>query len=184
MSSGSITMPTSTVPQPACEQSLGRFHGVVRVVVGVVAVVVLVAGVMVGLLWAFQRQLIYLPSRGPVPSAATVFDGGRDVELMTSDGLRLGAWLVPARGPQQPAQRRVAVLVANGNGGDRSLRAPLARALADRGLTVLLFDYRGYGGNSGTPTESGLGLDVRAAQRHLVEEAGVPADRHVYLGES
>jgi hypothetical protein len=37
----------------------------------------------------------------------------------------------------------VAVLVANGNGGNRSLRAPLARALASAGLAVLLFDIEG-----------------------------------------
>jgi uncharacterized protein len=47
----------------------------------------------------------------------------------------------------------LAVLVANGNAGNRSGRAPLARALSERGLAVLLFDYRGYGGNPGGPSE-------------------------------
>jgi hypothetical protein len=42
--------------------------------------------------WAFQRRLIYLPSTGGVPSAATMLAGARDVQLTTSDGLRLGAW--------------------------------------------------------------------------------------------
>ena len=64
------------------------------------------------------------------------------------------------------------VLVADGNAGDRTLRAPLAAALADQGLGVLLFDYRGYGGNPGSPSEHGLALDVRAAHRFLVDEAG------------
>jgi predicted alpha/beta hydrolase len=36
----------------------------------------------------------------------------------------------------------MAVLVAPGNAGDRSMRAPLARSFAQRGLAVLLFDYR------------------------------------------
>jgi pimeloyl-ACP methyl ester carboxylesterase len=76
------------------------------------------------------------------------------------------------------------VLVANGNGGHRGLRAPLAAALAGRGLAVLLFDYRGYGGNPGSPSEEGLARDVRAARAHLLEEAGVPPDRLLYLGES
>ena len=102
------------------------------------------------------------------------------MELSPSDGLRLGAWLIPPRAPD----RRVAVLMAHGNGGDRSLSAPLGRALADRGLTVLLFDYRGYASNPGSPTEAGLARDVRAAQRHLADDVGIPADRTVYLGES
>jgi pimeloyl-ACP methyl ester carboxylesterase len=49
---------------------------------------------------------------------------------------------------------------------------------------VLLFDYRGYGGNAGSPSEEGLARDVRAARAHLLEEAGVPPDRLLYLGES
>jgi fermentation-respiration switch protein FrsA (DUF1100 family) len=76
------------------------------------------------------------------------------------------------------------VLVANGNAGDRSLRAPLADALADRGLAVLLFDYRGYGGNPGTPSERGLSRDVRAAHRFLVDEIGARPDELIFFGES
>jgi uncharacterized protein len=143
------------------------------------AVVVLVLAVVTGLLWAFQRSLIYLPDRGPVPPAGSVLPGARDVVLETRDGLELGAWFLPARGPDAPA-----VLVANGNGGSRDLRAPLARALSDAGLAVLLFDYRGYGGNPGSPTEEGLALDVRAAREFLVGEAGVAPDRLLYFGES
>jgi uncharacterized protein len=144
---------------------------------GLVAVVVL--AVLSGLLWGLQRRLVYFPDAGPVPAAGAVLPGARDVVLQTSDGLRLGAWFLPGRDAEAPA-----VLVANGNGGHRGLRAPLAAALAGRGLAVLLFDYRGYGGNPGSPSEEGLARDVRAARAHLLEEAGVPPDRLLYLGES
>jgi fermentation-respiration switch protein FrsA (DUF1100 family) len=131
-------------------------------------------------LWGFQRQLIYLPDSTAVAPAATVIPGAKDVVLRTDDGVQLGAWLIPAR----HSDRGMTVLVANGNAGDRAARAPLARALAARGLTVLLFDYRGYGGNEGSPSEAGLAKDARAAQRYLVDELGVPADRILYYGES
>ncbi|WP_350277014.1 alpha/beta hydrolase [Kribbella sp. HUAS MG21] len=140
---------------------------------GLIAVSVVL--LLLALAWGFQRQLIYLPDT----SAVTAGAGVEDVVLETSDGLRLGAWLVPARAPD----RGIAVLVANGNGGNRAGRAPLAQALAARGLTVLLFDYRGYGGNDGSPSEEGLARDVRAAQRFLAEY-GVPPERTVYFGES
>jgi pimeloyl-ACP methyl ester carboxylesterase len=151
--------------------------GRLAVVAGVlvVAVVVLVAG-----LWLVQRQLVYLPAAGPVPPAATVLPGAQDVVLTTADGLALGAWSVPAQG----ARRDVTVLVANGNAGDRSLRAPLAAALRAQGLDVLLFDYRGFGGNPGRPSEDGLVADARAARDHLVRERGVAPQRLLYLGES
>jgi uncharacterized protein len=133
--------------------------------------------------WALQRRLIYFPDRSPVPSASDVLPGARDVTLDTPDGLRLAAWLVPPSTAAGPG-RGFTVLVANGNAGNRADRAPLAAALAAEGFAVLLFDYRGYGGNPGAPSESGLARDVRAAYRHLVDVAQVPADRLVYYGES
>jgi uncharacterized protein len=157
---------------------LSGLHGAVRAALILVAVGVL----LVGLLWVFQRSLIYLPSTRPLPSAAALLDGGRDVQLVTADGLRLAAWYLPAKA--RAPGRGAAVLVANGNAGDRAARAPLARALAERGLAVLLFDYRGYGGNPGRPSENGLARDVRAAQRFLVEQAGMPPERQIYYGES
>jgi uncharacterized protein len=149
-------------------------------VVQTALVLVGVAAVLLASVWGFQRRLIYLRSAEPVPRATTLLDTAQEVTLHTSDGLRLAAWYVPARQPD----RGVTVLVANGNGGDRSGRAPLARALAERGLAVLLFDYRGYGGNPGSPTEEGLARDVRAAYRFLVEDAGIPPRRLIYFGES
>ena len=150
-----------------------------RSVLRAAVVLALVFAVLVGLLWSLQRRLVYLPDGGPVPAAADAVPGGRDVALTTADGLTLGAWFVPG-----PADDAPAVLVANGNGGHRGLRAPLARALSSAGLAVLLFDYRGYGGNPGSPSEQGLALDVRAARSWLLEEAGVPPERLLYFGES
>ncbi len=137
-------------------------------------VVVALLALVLGLLWGFQRSLIYLPQGAPASTPA----GADDVVLHTDDGLDLAAWWFPA-GDDAPA-----VLVANGNGGHRGMREPLARALLDAGLSVLLFDYRGYAGNPGSPTEEGLAADARAARAFLVEDAGVPADRLVYFGES
>lgn len=127
-------------------------------------------------LTSLQQRLIYFPSPGPVPPAAAVLPGGEDVVLDTDDGLRLGAWFFPAAGGGP------AVLVCNGNGGDRTLRAPLAAALNTAGLSVLLFDHRGYGGNPGRPTEDGLAADARAAREFLSARREV--DRIVYFGES
>jgi alpha-beta hydrolase superfamily lysophospholipase len=149
---------------------------VIRVLIAVVVALVL----LIAAIWVFQRKLIYLPDSSPVPAASTVLPGAAGVRLQTSDGLELGAWLVP---PAQPGPHAV-VLVANGNAGNRSDRAPLAAALSQAGLAVLLFDYRGYGGNPGSPSEDGLKLDVRAAHRYLTEQLQIPPARLIYYGES
>lgn len=132
------------------------------------------------MLTALQRQLIYHPDRTPVPSAGQVIDGGRDVTLRTSDGLTLGAWFVPA---DPAADRNVAVLFAPGNGGNRLGRASFAVELSRRGFAVLLLDYRGYGGNPGSPHEEGLALDAMAGAR-VLDDLGYPAPRTIYFGES
>ena len=177
----------------------------------ILLVVAAVLAASVGLLWAFQRRLIYLPSPGPVPPAASFLPGAEDVSFETADGLRLQGWFVPPtpvdnqtppsggsvtlpEGAPTPAGRgdaragrgeaRAAVLVCNGNGGDRSMRADLAAALTRLGLAVLLFDYRGYGGNPGSPTEAGLAADARAALAYLAGRPDVDPARVVYLGES
>jgi fermentation-respiration switch protein FrsA (DUF1100 family) len=128
------------------------------------------------LVWSQQRRLIYFPSPGPVPPAATFLPNGQDVVLVTDDGIRLGAWYFPVAGGGP------AVLVTNGNGGDRSGRIPLATALNRIGLSVLLFDYRGYGGNPGKPSEDGTAADARAARAWLAAQPGV--EKIVYFGES
>lgn len=124
------------------------------------------------LMRALQRRMVYFPSPGPVPPASAVLPDGTDVVLRTDDGLALGAWFFPGGD--------AAVLMCNGNGGDRSLRAPLAAALVRHGVSVLLFDYRGYGGNRGRPSEDGLAADARAARSWLAGRT----DRLAYLGES
>jgi fermentation-respiration switch protein FrsA (DUF1100 family) len=136
--------------------------------------------VALALLWWAQRSLMYFPSSAAVPHAGQAIAGAEDVRLATRDGLRLGAWFVPGRG----APPRPAVLIANGNAGNRSDRAPLAAALSRAGYSVLLFDYRGYGGNAGSPTEAGLLDDARAAADHLGGRADVDHARIAYLGES
>jgi uncharacterized protein len=148
----------------------------------VLVVLLLIGGLVVGMWWQ-QRQLIYFPDTSSVPPAGEVIEGAHDVTLHTDDGLELGAWFVPAAPEPGATDRRVAVLVAPGNGGNRADRAGLAGELRRLGLAVLLMDYRGYGGNPGSPSEEGLARDAMAAMEAL-DNLGYPAERTIYFGES
>ncbi|MDG4824098.1 alpha/beta hydrolase [Asanoa sp. WMMD1127] len=152
---------------------MGRVPVPLRVALLLALVVVL----LLAAVWLLQRRLVYFPDR----TAPAAVPGVANVALRTSDGLALRAWLVR---PPAERDRRIAVLVAPGNAGNRGDRMPLADALAAEGLTVLLLDYRGYGGNPGSPTERGLADDARAARQALLREPGIAADRLLYLGES
>ena len=141
----------------------------------VLAVVVLV----VTLVTVLQRALIYFPDRADAGTVADRVPGARDLVLRTDDGLELAAWLVPPAGED----REVAVLYLPGNGGNRLSRLGVAQQIAARGFTVLLLEYRGYGGNPGRPSEQGLASDARAAAAALRDEGFEPT-RTLYVAES
>ena len=131
-------------------------------------------------LWSVQRRLVYFPSSW-MPSASEVgLPTTEPVTFQTEDGLTLQSWFVPAG----PPATGVSVVLFNGNAGNRAMRAPLAAALARSGIAVLMTDYRGYGGNPGSPSEHGLIADARAALRYLQSRPDVDPARIAYFGES
>lgn len=145
-------------------------------VAGVLAVVI----GLLALLWFFQRSAVYYPDTTHPGSAAQAHENGRDLKLHTEDGLELDAWLLE---PTAEADREVAVLYAPGNAGNRAGRLGVGKELTDRGFTVLLLEYRGYGGNPGSPSEDGLAMDAVAAAEALAGEGFAP-ERTLYAGES
>ena len=136
--------------------------------------------VLLALLWAGQRSLLYLRVGSVLTPAEAGVPEAEPFHAETADHLSLAAWFV--RAESRPA--RATIVVFNGNAGNRSFRGPLARRLADAGFDVCLFDYRGYGGNGGSPSEQGLLHDGRAIIAAVAAKAGVDARRIVLLGES
>jgi uncharacterized protein len=130
-------------------------------------------------------HLTYMPR--PLPE--DVRDPGRwgleaeEVWLTTADGHRLHGWWFPARVAEDEALC-AAVIKFNGNAGNISGRASLARLLVERGHAVLLFDYRGYGASEGSPSEAGFHLDAAAAYRFVREQKEAPQEQVVLMGHS
>jgi fermentation-respiration switch protein FrsA (DUF1100 family) len=76
------------------------------------------------------------------------------------------------------------LLFCHGNAGNIAGRIRSLRLFHDLGLSVLIFDYRGYGRSEGRPSEAGTYADVRAAWRFLLEEEGLRPGEIVVLGRS
>ena len=102
-----------------------------------------------------------------------------DVELHTSDGLRLAAWYVPSR-------NGAAVVVAHGGGGTREGSVRHTLMLARHGYGVLLYDARGNGESEGRHDAMGWTWepDVEAAATWLSHRQGVDPHRIAALGIS
>jgi hypothetical protein len=75
------------------------------------------------------------------------------------------------------------ILVAHGNAGHIGHRSAKFAPLALAGYGLFLLEYRGFGGNPGSPTEEGLNEDGRAAFAWL-EGHGIASQRIVLYGES
>ena len=93
--------------------------------------------------------------------------------------MRLHGWYVPCEQP------RAVVLYSHGNGGNLANRSDILRLWHDQlNATVLVYDYRGYGRSEGSPTETGVLQDARAARAWLAQRAGVREQDVVHFGES
>lgn len=133
--------------------------------------------VLVGL-YTFQRYLLFVPDTTPPdPERAGLLDVAV-VQVPTDDGLLLVSWYVPP-----PSPDGFTVLLLHGNAGNIEHRANRLRRMREIGWGVLLLEYRGYGGNPGSPSEDGLIRDARAGLAEL-RRRSVPADRTLLWGES
>lgn len=54
----------------------------------------------------------------------------------------------------------------------------------ENGWGMVLFDYRGYGGSEGTPSEAGLYLDSRAVSQWLATRREIDPGKVIYYGQS
>jgi fermentation-respiration switch protein FrsA (DUF1100 family) len=131
------------------------------------------------LVFLFQARLVYFPLRRLEGTPADVGLRYEEVALKTSDGLVLHGWYMPAADPRAPV-----LLHCHGNGGNISHRVDLLAQLRPLGVSVLLFDYRGYGRSEGTPHEKGTYLDAEAAWKFLTEQKGIRPARILLHGQS
>lgn len=104
-----------------------------------------------------------------------------DVWFTTADGVKLHGWFLQAR--QQPV--RGTVLYSHGNGGNITYFKGVAADLANRGLDVLMYDYRGYGRSEGSaPSEAELYADEDAAYDFLTKTRNVKPEKLAIYGLS
>jgi fermentation-respiration switch protein FrsA (DUF1100 family) len=88
------------------------------------------------------------------------------------------AWHIPVE--NAPA----VVLFSHGNGGSIPDWLEAVQVFHDMGLSVLIYDYGGYGTSTGRASEERCYADIRAAWRYLTEEQGVPPNRIALFGRS
>jgi fermentation-respiration switch protein FrsA (DUF1100 family) len=135
--------------------------------------------VILGLaLFFLQSKFLYYPVREVTCSPAGIGLAYEKIDLQTEDNLKITAWFVPAENAEYT------ILFCHGNAGNLSHRLDSINIFNELGLNCLIFDYRGYGGSQGRPSEKGTYLDVEAAWRWLTDKKNIPPGQIIIFGRS
>lgn len=138
-------------------------------------------GALLLLLFILQPRLLYypnLPSRDITATPEDIRLSYEPVAIVTEDRIKLDGWFIPAQ------DARGVLLFFHGNAGNISHRLDSLKIFNDLRLSVLIFDYRGYGRSEGRPSEQGTYRDAEAAWRYLTEQRHVPPHDIVFFGRS
>ena len=128
---------------------------------------------------SLDSRFVYFPTPWEAKDWAAVSGFPiRDVVFKASDGVRLHGWMIPA------TDDTPWVLWCHGNAGTMINRLENIAELHRRNISVFIFDYRGYGRSSGTPSEAGLYRDALAAYDALTQQYRVLPQHLVFFGRS
>lgn len=126
-----------------------------------------------------QARLIFYPSAELDATPAAQNLAYEEVQLPVPTG-HLDGWWIPAAVPNAPV-----VLYLHGNGSNMGDLVNQADRLHHLGLSILLFDYRGYGRSSPPfPNEAIVYEDGEAAWQYLTQTRQIAPQRIVLFGES
>ncbi len=126
---------------------------------------------------AMDRHYIFFPDRTLQASPEIVGLSYEEVRFPSADGVSLHGWFLPGK------KGMPLLLFAHGNAGNISHRIDNLVHFQKLGLSVFIFDYRGYGLSEGQISEQGSYDDIRGALVWL-EKRGWKSQQMIYFGRS
>jgi fermentation-respiration switch protein FrsA (DUF1100 family) len=126
-----------------------------------------------------DEPILFQPAKHPRGRWDDRPESCRDIWFESADKTRLHGWYSAAEDPVET------VLYCHGNAGNVSLYGRWMEYMRkERRLSILVFDYRGYGRSEGMPTIEGAVADALAARAELARLSGVKSDRIILWGRS
>lgn len=149
-----------------------RLWGVVRIPVVSYLGVVFVLSLL-------ENWMVFKPTAAVEDWQTAPLADIQDVDLSSSDGTKIHAWWLSWPGADE------ALLYCHGNAGNLSHRGNSIVKLRDiLNVSVLIFDYPGYGKSEGKPGEQACYRAAEAAYAWLTETKKVDGHRIVLYGGS
>ncbi len=104
--------------------------------------------------YLMQRSLIYHPNNHIAATPKAVGLEFNEFQLQSSDGVTFTVWRIPH------LSSGAVVVYFHGNADNISMNIDLYRTWYNLGVSVIAFEYRGYLGSIGEPTEQGIERDL------------------------
>ena len=142
---------------------------------------IMTLGIISVYVYFMQSRMLYYPNMPGRELTTTPADIGleyQNVNLTTEDGIELHGWFIPVDNPHRT------LLFFHGNAGNISHRLESIELFHRLGVSVFIFDYRGFGQSAGSPTEQGTYLDAQAAWSYLTQTRALDADGIIVFGRS
>jgi uncharacterized protein len=143
------------------------YEGMSEIILSIVLALALFYGIALAALYWLQGRLVYPLEHIQALKNATLDAHTEAITVRTQDGLNLIARYKAPRDEALPT-----VILFHGNGEDLNTRAHIALEMIEAGYGVLLAEYRGYAGNPGKPSETGLYADAYAAYAFAAAHTG------------
>lgn len=163
--------------ETACKAVIEAIKRMLTILLGVAIGVPLLLALM-------QDGLIFHPPPAPGISPRSQGLAVEDIRVRMADGVELAGWLArvsPAGTATSPFRAPLAIYFG-GNAEEASWMVAEARRFAPWSLLVV--NYRGYGGNPGKPGERALFADALALYDWAAARPDVDAGRIVLIGRS
>lgn len=127
----------------------------------------------------FYNKMLFFPTKTHVTAADTISGVTKEnVNFASSGNCKLDAWYYPH------PNARGAAIISHGNAGNISYRTPLISVLLKQNLSVLAYDYQGYGQSEGQPSIDNVCADGLAAYDYLTKQRGIAPEKVIVYGES
>ena len=127
-------------------------------------------------MYFFQRKLLYHPF-SPQITGKGLIHNFETINFKTSDNFELKGWF------HLKNSNKKTILFLHGNAGNLDNRIDKLNFLGNMDINFLIISWRGYSGNPGNPSETGLYKDALAGIEWL-NKKGISNDRIILYGES
>lgn len=136
-----------------------------------------ILGVIV--LLSIENFLIFYPEQYPSGNWQPVGLSPEDVWIESEDGIKLHGWYLRAESPKAVA------MYSHGNGGNITGLAAYMKILSEKlNISILAYDYRGYGRSNGSPSVKGVLIDAKAAANWLANRENLQTSDLIQIGRS